>query len=395
MKQQTKNLHFKTFNPLKSRPLNTPIFQTSTFYFDSLQQADDIFSLKERNFVYTRGGNPTVNMLEDRLAELEGGRGAVCFSSGMGAISSVLMSLLKPGDVLVASDVLYGSSAALINNILQKYGVIIKTMDLSDEVEYEKYVKNNKGVKAVFFETPCNPTLKLIDIKKISQLTKKYQPTAKVVVDNTFLTPYVQTPLALGADIVVHSLTKYLNGHGDALGGVAIAKDQDYIDLLKFGYMCDLGTVMDPNSAFLILRGLKTLDVRMDKHQKSALKVAQFLEKHPKVKSVIYPGLSGYKYSKVAKKQMTGNGAIISFYLHETQTDKIEAFIKKLKLFALAVSLGDAESLIQYPLYMTHREYLKHPDSDSYRQLQSLIRMSIGLEDVDDLIEDISRALEG
>ncbi len=390
--QQTNNIHYSPFDPMKSRPLNTPIFQTSTFYFNNFNQLEKIFSFQEKNFVYTRGGNPTVNLLEARLAKLEKGKDAVCFSSGMGAISSTLMSLLKSGDTLVVSDVVYGSTMGFVKNILKKFQVKIKVIDLTDIEALKNLLKQDKNIKAIFFETPCNPTLKLIDIKAVSDLASQYN--AKVIVDNTFSAGYIQKPLEFGADIVVHSLTKYINGHGDALGGVAISKDEQYITKLKFMYMCDIGSVMDPNSAFLILRGLKTLDIRMRKHQDNALKVAQFLEQQNSISKVIYPGLQNYEFKHIKDKQMNGNGAIIAFHLQNKDISQVKHFIEKLNVFKLAVSLGDTESLIEYPLLMTHREYMNDIESKVYKQLESLVRLSIGLEDNNDLIDDLKQALK-
>lgn len=383
---QTDLIHFSPFDPLNSRPLNPPIFQTATFYFKNLEQVENLFSLKEKNFIYTRGGNPTVNLLEQRLAKIEHGADAVCFSSGIGAISTTLISLLKSGDSILVSDTLYGSSMGFIQNILGKFKVKIVVADLSNGQELAKlFSKNHFAV--VYLETPCNPSLKLIDIKLVAKFAHKQQ--AKVVVDNTFATPLFQQPLNLGADVVIHSLTKYLNGHGDALGGVAISKDQAYIDTLKFMYMCDIGTVLDPNSAFLILRGLKTFAIRMKQHEQNALAVAKFLEKHEQVIKVIYPGLDSFPQQELKNKQMSGNGAIISIYLKQD----VQQFLQKLKLFKLAVSLGDTESLVEYPLYMTHRHYLQHQDSQVYKELKPLIRLSIGLEDATDLIADLKNAL--
>ncbi len=389
--QQTNAIHYKNFEPMKSRPLNTPIFQTSTFYFNNFKQIDDIFSLKERDFVYTRGGNPNVNLLEQRLAVLEKGVDAVCFGSGMGAISTTLFSLLKPTDTIIVSDVLYGSAFSFITNILGSLGIKVLVHDFNDLKGLESNIKKYKPT-VIYFETPCNPTLKLIDIEKVSNLSHRFN--ASVVVDNTFATPFLQNPLEFGADIVLHSLTKYINGHGDALGGVVIAKNQGYIDKLKFAYMCELGTVMDPHSAYLITRGLKTLTLRMEKHQDNARKVAKFLISRSEVEKVIYPGLQNYKWREIRNKQMKGDGGVISFYLKDTSVNRVKKFVERLNLFKLAVSLGDTESLVEYPLYMTHREYLNDSGSETYRELKTLVRLSIGLEDSTDLINDLEQAFK-
>jgi methionine-gamma-lyase len=392
MKRQTKLIHSQKFDPMDSRPVNTPIFQTSTFYFDNFDQVERVFSLKERNFVYTRGGNPTVNLLESRLAELEKGIDAVCFSSGMGAISTTLISLLQSGDSIIVSDVIYGSSYVFIKNILSKFGIRVYIEDFDDLENIQNILTKDKHVKVIYFETPCNPTLKLIDIQAIVKLAKI--TNAKVVVDNTFATPIFQNPLDLGADIVVHSLTKYLNGHGDALGGVAISRDQKYIDSLKFGYMCEIGASMDPNSASLILRGLKTLYIRMKLHESNATKVAEFLTTHPKISKVIYPALDNYQYKDIAINQMSGHGGIVSIYMKENNPEKIKSFIESLSLFKIAASLGDADSLVAYPLFMTHRSYLSDEKSIVYNGMLSLIRLSIGLEHDEDLVNDLKHALD-
>jgi len=388
-KFKTKAIHEKYIDLKDTTPLNYPIFQTSTFYFNNFQDLEDTFTLKKRGFVYTRGGNPTVNLLEKRIAKLEDGVDGVCFSSGMGAISSVLFSFLKPDDEIIASSILYGSAHSFIEHFLTRYNIKAKFVDFSDINKVESEITNK--TKVIYFETPTNPTLEVYDIEKIANIAHKYN--IKVVVDNTFLTPYFQNPLKLGADVVVHSMTKYLNGHGDALGGIAIAKEQDYIDYLKFGIMSEIGTVLDPNSAFLILRGLKTLSIRMEEHQKNAIKIANFLNNHKKVKKVYYPGLDDFPYKEVVKKQMKGYGAIVSFEIWG-DFNKTRKFIETLKIPALAVSLGDCETLVEHPLSMTHRTYLEKPDSEEFKKLENLVRISVGLEDVDEIIEDIDTALK-
>jgi methionine-gamma-lyase len=352
---------------------------------------ENIFCLKIRNFVYSRGGNPTVNLLERRMAKLEEGVDAVCFSSGMGAIATTLLSVLKKGDTLMMSDIVYGSTLSLAQDILTKFGIKTITIDLVNLNQLERTLKNQKKVKAVFFETPCNPTLKIINISSVKKLADKFN--SLIIVDNTLATPYFQKPLKHGADIVIHSLSKYLNGHGDVLGGVTIAKEQRFIDNLKFSYMCHLGTVMDANSAFLILRGLKTFEPRMKAHEENAKSISLFLKKHPRVTEVIYPGLSNFGYKSTHRKQMTGDGAIISFYLKKFPHKKVEEFLKRLSIFKLAVSFGGTESLIEYPLYMTHRHYLKDKTARPYKQLKNLIRLSVGLENVKDLVADLKKGL--
>lgn len=387
-KFKTKSIHAKNIDLKITNPLNYPIFQTSTFYFNNFQDLEDTFTLKKRGFVYTRGGNPTVNLLEKRVAELEGGVDAVCFGSGMGAISSVLFSFLKSGDEIIASSILYGSAHSFIEHFLTRYNIDVKFVNLNDIELLKKSISNK--TKVIYFETPTNPTLEVYDIELISKIAHEHG--IKVVVDNTFLTPYFQNPLEKGADVVVHSMTKYLNGHGDALGGIAIAKDQGYIDFLKFGIMSEIGSVLDPNSAFLILRGLKTLAIRMEEHQKNAIKLANFLKSHKKVMKVYYPGFDDFPFKDIVKKQMKGYGAIVSFEI-EGNFELTRKFIESLQIPALAVSLGDCETLVEHPLSMTHRTYLENPESDEYKKLENLVRISVGLEDIDEIIEDLDKAL--
>lgn len=389
-KFKTKAIHVHVENLKEASPLNLPIYQTSTFNLKNFENIEETFTLKKRGYVYTRGGNPSVNNLEKKLASLENAVDGVCFSSGMGAISSVLFSLLKNGDCIVAHDTLYGSTYSFIASFLTKYGIKSFFTNFTDLVELEKIVELERP-KVLYFETPSNPLLESIDIENVVKIAKKYN--AKVVVDNTFLTPYFQNPLDFGADVVIHSLTKYINGHGDALGGFACSKDQEYIDYLKFAIMCEIGAPLDPNSAFLISRGLKTLAIRMEEHQKSAIKIANYLIKQKKIKKVYYPSLEDYQYKKIIEKQSRGYGAIVSFEI-DGDLNKTKKFIESLNLLTLAVSLGDCETLVEHPLLMTHRSYLSKPESDVYKKLENLVRISVGLEDVEDIIEDIEQALD-
>ena len=259
--------------------LNAPIFMSSTFQFDSLEEAEEVFSFARDQYVYTRGNNPTLKLLEEKIALLEGGAVAVVFRSGMAAISTVLLSLLKPGDRVLAHRTVYGCSYDFLTKLLPQYEVECQFANLADEAGVEELL--GEKTRVIYLETPANPNLEIIDINRISQLAR-YRGI-KVVVDNTFATPYFQNPLVLGAYVVVHSATKYLCGHGDALGGVAIASDQEYLHRLKFEYLSKLGGVLSPFNAWLILRGLKTLGVRMRQHQSNALSVARYLQDHPRL----------------------------------------------------------------------------------------------------------------
>ncbi|MBC7289622.1 MAG: PLP-dependent transferase, partial [Armatimonadetes bacterium] len=265
--------------------LNPPIYQTSTFVFDSVSHAQKVFSGESAEYVYTRGNNPTLRLFEQKMAILEKGEKAVAFSSGMAAISSVLLSLLKAGDELLTSRTLYGSTYHVATQLLPRYGIRANFADLAHPGAVQAALTD--ATKVVYLETPANPSLELVDIAATAEAA--HRRGAIVVVDNTFATPYFQNPLALGADVVVHSCTKYIGGHGDALGGVAVARDPDYIFRLRFDFLCDLGGVLSPFNAWLLLRGLKTLGVRMERHASNALAVARFLAGHPKVERVLYP----------------------------------------------------------------------------------------------------------
>ena len=372
--------------------LNSPVFMTSTFTFDNLDHAERTFSFDCDDYVYTRGNNPNLRELERKMALLEGGVDSVVFATGMAAISSVLFSLLKPGDKIIAHQVLYGSSYNVIKKLLPAYGIKSEFMDLTAVDKLEEYLGDESDeVRVIYFETPANPNLDLIDIKAIAELAG--DKDIKIVVDNTFATPYLQRPLELGADVVVHSATKYLNGHGDVLGGVAVAKEEDYIQSLKFEYMTEFGGVLSPFNAWLILRGLKTLGIRMEKHQENARKVAEYLAEHDKVQKVFYPGLTGIERQELARRQMKGPGAMLSFEL-KAGLEEARVFVDRLKMIKLAVSLGDTETLIEYPFFMTHRDYSKE-DLRKLGQSSKLLRISAGLEDADDIIADLDQALAG
>jgi methionine-gamma-lyase len=386
-----KELHFDTLaihagsEEIQHQPLNPPIYLTSTFTFKDIQQVDDTFASTDKEYIYTRGTNPTINLLEDRMAILDAGTGAVAFASGMAAVSSVLLSLVKTGDAILAHRDIYGSSYAALTNLFSRFGIQTDFIDMTNLDDIARAITSN--TKVIYFETPTNPLLEIIDIAEVVKIAQAQD--IKVVIDNTFATPFLQKPLDLGADIVLYSATKYLSGHGDVLGGVAICKDNDYLSDLKFNYMCKLGGVISPFNAWLLLRGLKTLSLRMQRHEENAQKITEFLSNHPKVAKVIYPGLSSHAGYEIAKKQTTGFGGMVSFELHgDIQTAK--NFVENIKLAKLAVSLGDAETLVEIPSLMTHRSYAKEMCSFS----EKLIRLSTGLEDGDDIIYDISQALE-
>lgn len=372
----------------ENQALNSPIYMTSTFTFTDLQQADDTFSFKRRAYVYTRGGNPTINLFEQRIAALEGGVDGVAFASGMAAITSVIMSFVKSGDEVIAHRNLYGSAFGALKHLMPDYGVRTKFVNMTDLEELKEAITENS--KVFYLETPTNPSMEIINLEAVAEIAS--EAGIKVVVDNTFATPYLQRPLEYGVDVVVHSATKYISGHGDAVGGVAVSKDQDYINKLKFGYMCELGGVMSPFNAWLLLRGLKTLPLRMERHASNARKIAHFLAKHPLVERVMYPGLESHPGHEVARRQMKDFGGIVSFEL-KGDLEIAKSFVENLKLLKLAVSLGDAETLVEIPALMTHRDYLEE-ELKKFGFLKKTIRISAGLEHPDDIINDIKQALE-
>ena len=368
--------------------LSAPIYQTSTFVFDSAAQGGSRFALQEDGYIYSRLGNPTCAVAEEKIALLEGTESCVSAGSGMGAISSALWTLLEQGGHLVASETLYGCTFALMNHGLTRYGVDVTFVDMTDLDAVQKALRPD--TKAVYLETPANPTLKIMDIETISAMAHQIKG-CQVVVDNTFCTPYIQRPVELGADIVVHSATKYLNGHGDVIAGFVCGR-KDYIDQVRlFGIKDMTGSVLSPFDAFLIARGLKTLEIRMERHCANAMKVAAFLEGHPAVASVSYPGLKSFPQYDLAKKQMALPGGMISF---ELKGGKAEGAVvmDNVKLCKLAVSLGDAETLIEHAASMTHSTYT--PDELKMAGIsEGLVRLSVGLENAEDIIADLEQAL--
>ncbi|CRL64449.1 methionine gamma-lyase [Proteus vulgaris] len=388
------NKHFNTqaihygYSPLDSQgALVPPVFQTSTFVFPTAQYGADCFAGRRKGHFYSRISNPTLNLLEKRLAQLEGGEGAVVFSSGMGAITSTCWSLLQPGDELIADMTLYGCTFTFFNHGLAKFGVKIKHVDLTNLEKLKEAI--TEKTKLIFFETPANPNMRISDIEKISEIA--HQHNISVIVDNTYCSPYLQQPLKLGADIIVHSMTKYLSGHGDVTAG-AIITTHELADKIRVEGLKDMtGACLSPHDASLILRGIKTLGIRMEQICQNTQRIAQYLEDNPKVETIYYPGLTSFPQYELAKRQMRLAGGMIAIELKGGIKAGRE-FLNRLNLFSRAVSLGDCESLAQHPATMTHATYSaeerqRHGISDG------LVRLSIGLEDVDDLIADLEQAL--
>ncbi len=365
----------------------TPIYQTSTFVFKDVDQGARRFAGEDTGYIYTRLGNPTSTELEEKMAVLEGGEAALATASGMAAISTSLVSFLKQGDHLVAGDTLYGCTHDLIQGLLPQYGIEVTMVDVSDLDKVEEAIKPN--TKVIYAETPANPTLSMVDLEALSKLAHKHD--ARVIIDNTFMSPYLQRPIEHGVDVVVHSATKYIGGHGDVIAGL-IVSSKELVDTMRMPYLKDFGGVLSPFDAWLLLRGLKTLGARMDRHCANAQKVAEFLEKHPLIDEVHYPGLPSHPQHELAKKQMDGFGGMMSFELKDgLEAGKI--LMNNVKTITLAVSLGCIDSLIQHPASMTHspiprEERLKAGITDGQ------VRLSVGIEDVEDIISDLDQALK-
>ena len=369
--------------------LAMPIYQTSTFIFDSAEQGGRRFALEEAGYIYTRLGNPTTTVLEDKIAALEEGEAAVATSSGMGAISSTLWTVLKAGDHIVTDKTLYGCTFALMCHGLTRFGIDVTFVDTSNLDEVKNAMKENTRV--VYLETPANPNLKIVDIEALAKIAHT-NPNTLVIVDNTFATPYIQKPLTLGADVVVHSVTKYINGHGDVIAGLVIT-NKALADQIRFVGLKDMtGAVLGPQDAYYIIRGMKTFEIRMERHCKNARKVVEFLNNHPKIERVYYPGLETHPGYEIAKKQMKDFGAMISFEL-KGGFEAGKTLLNSLKLCSLAVSLGDTETLIQHPASMTHSPYTKE-EREAAGITDGLVRLSVGLENVEDIIADLEQGLE-
>ncbi len=376
----------QTKNPFGT--LATPIYQTSTFVFDSVEQGQARFMGEEEGYIYSRTKNPTITVAEEKVAMLEKGEHAMATSSGMGAISSTLWTLLKAGDHVVADKTLYGCTFALLSHGLTKFGVEVDFIDTADLETVKEKLKPNTRV--VYLETPANPNLKITDIEEVAKIahTNNY---AKVVVDNTFATPYNQNPLTLGADIVVHSATKYINGHGDVLAGFVVGTKEMVEEIRGNGLKDMTGAILGPQEAYYIIRGLKTFEVRMERHCANAMKVAKWLAAHPKVEKVYYPGLEDHEGYEIAKKQMKNFGGIMSFEL-KGGFEAGKTLLNSVQLCALAVSLGDTETLIQHPASMTHSPYTRE-ERLAAGITDGLVRLSVGLEDVEDIIADLEQGL--
>ena len=364
----------------------TPIYQTSTFAFKNAQQGADRFSGKEKGYIYTRLANPTIDALEQNLAAMEGGVHALATASGMAASNTVFLALLKSGDHVVCTDSVYGPTRMVLEKAFVNFGITSSFVNTADLGAVSAAIKSN--TKLVFIETPANPTLKLSDISAISELA--HQAGALVAVDNTFMSPVLQRPLELGADIVIHSLTKFINGHCDVVGGAVICNEPQY-NKLRWT-LSNFGGTMDPFAAWLVLRGAKTLPLRMKKHCENGQKVAEFLSTHPKVAKVFFPGLPDHPQHQLAKRQMDDFGGMVAFEV-KGGVEGGKTVMDNVKLCTLAVSLGGVESLIQHPAFMTHSGMARE-DRLAAGITDGLVRLSCGIEDAGDIIEDLVQALE-
>ncbi len=378
MKFATKAIHAGIEPDPSTGAVMTPIFQTSTYAQQGIG--------KHKGYEYSRTHNPTRTVLQNNLAALENAKHGLCFSSGMGAIDTII-KLLNPGDEVVATNDLYGGTYRIFTKIFERYGIKCHFTPIQEPAAIEKFINSN--TKMVWIETPTNPMLNIIDIEGVCKIAKKYQ--IKVVVDNTFATPYLQNPLDLGADIVTHSVTKYLGGHSDLVMGALVVNDDDLAEQLAF-IQNSCGATPGPQDCFLALRGIKTLHLRMDAHCKNGEIIAHFLRNHPAIDKVYWPGFADHPNHHIAAQQMRGFGGMMSFTLRENRLENAMKIVENVKLFQLAESLGGVESLIGHPATMTHASIPKE-EREKSGIVDSLIRLSVGIEDAEDLTEDLRNAL--
>lgn len=370
--------------------LVTPIYNSSTFIFDSTAQGAARFALEEAGYIYGRIGNPTCAALEETMAKLEGGEAALVTASGMGAITATIWTCISAGEEIVADKTLYGCTFEFFEHHLSRFGVKVHFIEMTDEAQLRAAL--NEKTRIVYLETPANPNLKITDIEKTAQIAHAYNPAIRVICDNTFCSPYLQRPLSLGADLVVHSATKYLNGHGDLLAGVVVGDLETITQIRLVGIKDMTGAVLAPNEAYLFHRGVQTLPVRMERHCASAMKIARYLESNDKVEAVFYPGLESHPGHEIAKKQMRAFGGMVSFIVKGGR-EKAAIVADSVKIATLAVSLGATQTLIEHPASMTHSPYSEE-ELEAAGIPAGLIRFSVGLEDPDDLIRDLQQAFE-
>jgi cystathionine beta-lyase len=378
MKFGTKVIHSGIEPDSATGAIMTPIYQTSTYVQDGVGN--------HKGYQYSRTQNPTRHVLENNLAALENGKYGACFGSGIAAIDAVI-KMLNPGDEVISTNDLYGGSYRLFRTIFEKYGIKFHFVDMRNSSLVREAV--NDRTRLIWAETPTNPMINIVDIKEMSAIAKK--ANAMLCVDNTFATPYLQNPLDLGADVVMHSVTKYLGGHSDVVMGALITSNEEIAKEI-YRIQNSSGAVTSPMDSFLVLRGIKTLHLRMQRHCENGEKVARFLRRHPKIERVFWPGFEDHPNHDIARKQMRGFGGMISFSLKGNERGHALDILKKVKLFALAESLGGVESLIGHPATMTHAT-IPQKDREKSGIVDSLIRLSVGVEDVGDLLDDLDQAL--
>ena len=378
MKFGTKAIHAGVQPDPATGAIMTPIYQTSTYVQDGIGN--------HKGYEYSRTLNPTRDALEKNIAAIENGKYGACFGSGLAAIDCII-KMLNPGDEVISTNDLYGGSYRLFKTIFEKYGIVFHFVDMNNATNVEAFV--NEKTKLIWVETPTNPMMNIVDIEEMAKVAKK--ANALLAVDNTFATPYLQNPLDLGADIVMHSATKYLGGHSDVVMG-ALVTSNDAIAKEMYRIQNSSGAVTAPMDSFLVLRGIKTLHIRMQRHCENGEKIAHFLKTHPKIENVYWPGFETHPNHEIAKKQMNGFGGMISFSLKGNKLEDAHEIVKRVELFALAESLGGVESLIGHPASMTHASIPK-VEREKSGIVDSLIRLSVGIEDVEDLIDDLKQAL--
>ncbi|ASJ75474.1 methionine gamma-lyase [Granulosicoccus antarcticus] len=367
--------------------LTPPLHLTSTFVFESAEVGAEMFAGERSGHFYSRISNPTNDLLERRIASLEGAEAGLALASGMGAITSTLWTLLAPGDELIIDKTLYGCTFSFMQHGLTKFGITVTPIDMTEPQNLKEAI--SEKTRVIYFETPANPNMRLVDIEAVSTIARSYGAT--VVVDNTYATPFLTRPLEFGADIVVHSATKYLGGHGDLVAGLVVGSGEMVKQIRLIGMKDMTGAVMSPFNAMLVMRGIKTLALRMDRHCQSAMTIARMLEEHPAVPEVYFPGLESFPQHSLAQKQMPGYGGMIAFELHGGIAAG-RAMMNRLTMIGRAVSLGDAETLIQHPASMTHSTYTPE-ERAVYGISDGLIRLSVGLEGIDDILADLTQAL--
>ncbi|MBB4824271.1 methionine-gamma-lyase [Sporosarcina luteola] len=366
--------------------LSVPLYQTSTYSFDTALIGEKRFSGEESGNIYSRLGNPTVRVLEERMTLLEKGKGSLAFGSGMAAVSSILVHLTKAGDHILCSRGIYGCTFGLLTILDEKYSITHDLIQMTTEEEIEKAIKPETA--CIYVETPINPTMELVDLHAVVAVAKRHG--LRVVVDNTFTSPYLQNPLEIGADFVLHSATKYINGHGDVIAGLLVGNDKDEMERIRMTVQKDYGAIMSPFDAWLLLRGLKTLPIRMERHTSNAEKLIAYLKGKTSVETIFYPFDTENPQFDIAKRQMSAGGGLISFTVRGGK-EAAQRFMDSLSLIKIAVSLGDAETLIQHPATMTHSSV---PEAERVQMgiTDSLLRLSVGLEYADDLIDDLEQA---